>query len=84
MEVKRLGIHNFRHFVDLEIEFDERLNVFVGINGSGKTSILDVLAIMLSRLIGRIQSSQGTGRFFSDADIHMRYIRNSQSYLDNV
>ena len=71
MKVKRLGIHNFRHFVDLEIEFDERLNVFVGINGAGKTSILDVLAIMLSRLIGRIQSSQGTGRFFSDADIHM-------------
>lgn len=56
MKVKRLGIHNFRHFVDLEIEFDERLNVFVGINGSGKTSILNVLAIMLSRLIGRIQS----------------------------
>jgi len=64
MKVKKLGIHNFRHFVDLEIEFDERLNVFVGINGAGKTSILDVLAIMLSRLSGRIQSAHGTGRFF--------------------
>ncbi len=70
MKVKSLKLHNFRQFINLDIRFDERINVFVGVNGAGKTSILDVLAIMLSRLIGRIQSSHGTGRFFIDDDIH--------------
>ncbi len=70
MKVKSLNLHNFRQFIDLDVNFNENINVFVGVNGAGKTSILDALAIMLSRLIGRIQSSHGTGRFFVDEDIH--------------
>ncbi len=70
MKVKSLTLHNFRQFTDIDIHFDEYINVFVGVNGAGKTSILDALAILLSRLIGRIQSSHGTGRFFGDEDIH--------------
>lgn len=71
MKVKRIELNNFRPFKHLEIDFRDQLNVFVGVNGAGKTSILDSLAILLSRLIGRIQSSHGTGRFFSDEDIHI-------------
>jgi len=53
----------------LDIEFGKHLTVFVGVNGAGKTSILDALAILLSRLFGRIRSTKGTGRFFTDSDI---------------
>ena len=69
MKLKQLQTTNFRPFKELDIEFGEQLTVLVGVNGAGKTSILDMLAIMLSRLIGRIRSTKGTGRFFTDSDI---------------
>ncbi|MCP4349917.1 MAG: AAA family ATPase [Desulfobacterales bacterium] len=69
MKLIKLQSTNFRPFKELDIEFGERLTVAVGVNGAGKTSILEVLAIMLSRLIGRVCSTKGTGRFFTDSDI---------------
>ena len=69
MKLDYLRMQHFRGIPDLKLEFDDRVNVLVGVNGAGKSAILDCAAIMLSRLIGRIRSSAGTGRFFSDADI---------------
>ena len=69
MELKSLKLVGFRGIPELELEFPEQVNVLVGINGVGKSAILDCTAIMLSRLIGRIRSSAGTGRFFTDSDI---------------
>jgi len=71
MKIKKIEFNNFRSFKHLEVGFGDRLNVFVGVNGAGKTSILDSLAILFSRLIGRIRSSHGTGRFFSEKDIRI-------------
>lgn len=68
-KVQNLNISNFRGISNLKLSFDERSNILVGENGAGKSAILDCLAIMLSRLIGRIQSSSGTGRFFVPNDI---------------
>ena len=59
MKLKSLGIRGFRGIRTLELEFPEQINVLVGVNGAGKTAILDCTAIMLSRLIGRIRSSSG-------------------------
>ena len=63
----------FRGIIDLELQFPEQINVLVGVNGAGKSAILDCTAVMLSRLIGRIRSSAGTGRFFTETDINNRY-----------
>ena len=71
MKVKKIELNNFRAFKHLEINFNDRLNIFVGVNGAGKSSILDSLAILLSHLIGKIQSSHSTGRQFSDMDIQL-------------
>ena len=69
MQLKTLTLTNFRGIQDLKLEFSEQVNVLLGVNGAGKTAILDCAAIMLSRLIGRIRSTRGTGRFFTDYDI---------------
>lgn len=69
IKLKSLKIEDFRGISDLQLDFHDQINVLVGVNGSGKSAILDCLAIMLSRLIGRIRSSSGTGRFFVDQDI---------------
>lgn len=79
MKLKTLKLENFRLFSSLELEFSKQVTVLVGVNGSGKTSILDALAILLSRLIGRVRSTKGTGRFFTDSDIFLNLSETTNS-----
>ncbi len=69
MRIKYLEIKNFRALRHLRIDFRERLNVFEGANGAGKSSILDCVAIALSWLPARVRSSGGAGRQLADDDI---------------
>ena len=70
MKVKRLKINSFRGISDLTLEFDrDEPTVFIGINGVGKSSILECLAILLSWLTKRIQNPNISGRFFHEDDI---------------
>lgn len=46
----RLELRNFRQFELFSIDFDERLTVLVGNNGSGKSSVLDAASIALDCL----------------------------------
>ena len=50
MKIKKLTLENFRGIRNLELEFHNQLTILVGINGTGKTSILDALAMGLSWL----------------------------------
>ena len=69
MKLKSLTLTHFRGIRDLRLEFSDHVNVLAGVNGAGKTAVLDCAAIMLSRLVGRIRSTTGTGRVFSEYDI---------------
>lgn len=70
MKVKRLKINSFRGIHDLTLEFNENEpTVLVGINGAGKSSILDCLAVLLSHFVAEIQDPAGTGRFINELDI---------------
>lgn len=70
MKVKRLRMNSFRGISDLTLEFDtDEPTVFIGINGVGKSSILDALAILLSWLTKRIQNPNSSGRSFNEDDI---------------
>lgn len=56
MYVKCLKMQNFRGISDLTLEFESnKPTVFIGVNGVGKSSILDCLAILFSWLLARIQ-----------------------------
>lgn len=50
MYLKKLILHNFRCFEEIEIDFDKKLTVIVGSNGAGKTSILEGAAIAISTM----------------------------------
>ncbi|MDM8522958.1 AAA family ATPase [Desulfococcaceae bacterium HSG8] len=71
MKINRLEIENFRGIREMEIDFDPRLNVFTGVNGAGKSSIVHCLAILISRLTWRIVSGKNKGRLFTEDDIHL-------------
>ncbi len=69
MNIDRLKLKNFRSAQEISLEFSKRLNLFVGINGSGKSTVLDGLSICLSWLVKRIERDKGRGSAISDSDI---------------
>jgi len=49
--INRLTLLNYRCFRDLSLDFTAPVTVMVGINGSGKTAVLDALAVMLATVV---------------------------------
>ena len=49
MKLESLGLTNFRGFDRLDIDFDERMTVIAGVNGVGKSTVLQAIAIAYSQ-----------------------------------
>ena len=86
MKLKGLEINCLRGIKNLTIDFaTTEPTVFIGINGVGKSSILDCIAILLSWLLARIQYEpnqvfkwnndidKSEGKYFSEQDITNGY-----------
>lgn len=69
MKISTLEFNHYRSARHVKIDLDPNLNVFVGINGAGKTTVLDAAALMLSWVIARIQSADATGNELPENDI---------------
>lgn len=69
MKIKSLNLTHFRGAVGLPLIFDDRLNVFFGVNGAGKSTVLDALALMLSWAVSRIRHAGAPGRPIAEEDI---------------
>ena len=80
MQVKSITLHNIGQFKELTIPLTPltdkapKVTVFIGNNGSGKTTILKSLVTALSWLPARIRSERGRG-----LDIPEEVIMNGQS-----
>lgn len=69
LEIKELNICNFRGIEKQTLELLPNINLFVGVNGSGKSTILDAIAISLSWLVAKIQKAGSNGRKIPDESI---------------
>ena len=69
MNVTELKLTNYRGAKSLRLEFPEKLHVFYGVNGAGKSTALDAIAILLSWVVSRIRHSSRLGRPIADSDI---------------
>ena len=69
MYIETLKLKRFRGAQRLPLELHEKLNVFAGMNGAGKSAILDAAAILLSWLVNRIKHSGAPGRPITESDI---------------
>ena len=43
MQINSLILENFRNYKNLEVDFDERLNIIVGENAQGKTNLIEAI-----------------------------------------
>lgn len=59
MRINKLKIINFKLFQNVTIEMNDNMNIFVGENDSGKTTILEALAMVLT---GKINGSNISNR----------------------
>lgn len=71
MQVKHLKLWNFRGIEYLSIEFTQRTTAFVGVNGVGKSTVLDALAIALSQLTWRVNGHPQKARAIAQDDIRL-------------
>ena len=71
IHIDTLKLENFRGLQDINLEFPGQTTVIVGVNGVGKTAILEGLAIMLSALASRILGTYQRASNFSVIDIQL-------------
>ena len=67
MKLKKIVLKNFRGFKGFECTFDENINVLVGLNGSGKSSLLEAIVVAY----GSFMNGFGTA---TDREIHQEEI----------
>ena len=63
MKIKEIKIRNFRCYENIEIKLNPDYTVLIGINGAGKTTILDAISIALG---GYISTFDGMGTYGID------------------
>ena len=79
MKIEKLELNNFRSAKKIVLEFTNQLNLFVGVNGAGKSTILDALSICLSWLVKRIERENGRGGYIPDSSLS---IGEDEGFLD--
>lgn len=73
MIITEVSFKHYRGAELLQLKLDKNLNVVAGVNGSGKSTVLDGIAIALSWAVSRIKSTGASGRPIPEVDIKNGY-----------
>lgn len=71
MKINTLELTNVRGFTHAKLEFQPGFNLIVGINGVGKTTVLESLRIVLSHILNEIKVPIVTKESFKKSDINI-------------
>ena len=77
MKITKLYLNNFKIFKELDLELNEKSTVLFGINGTGKSTVLEAVNYLFRVWINRINPSQGK----SYESFTPEMIRNGSSQL---
>ena len=67
MKIKKITLKNYRCFENVNIVFHDKLTVVIGSNGSGKTSVLEGIAVSLGTMFNGINGLSGVSINKKDA-----------------
>ena len=72
MRIRELTLHNYRGYAEQPpFKFADRFTVVAGINGRGKTALLDGLAILCSRFLPHVSSARSGYRTITPREVHI-------------
>lgn len=79
MQISKLRLENYGVFTDAEFtlatkegsEGGSNITVFIGNNGSGKTSILDAIATGLSWFVAKLEDNNAQGKSINESKINL-------------
>ena len=66
MKIERLKLTNFRNYLNLEIDLNPNINIFVGNNGEGKTNILESIYVLSLTKTNRLGQENDLIKFGED------------------
>lgn len=69
MYLEKVYLKNYKAIEELEIDFQPGINLLVGDNGAGKTSVLDGIAIVLSGLFVNVEGV--SAKLIAKEDVHV-------------
>lgn len=75
MKVKRIEIQNFKGIVEANIDFNSNLNVFIGSNGAGKTTILEAIVANIYKFTSQFAAVNKFQRLHTTSE-HINYNAN--------
>jgi predicted ATP-binding protein involved in virulence len=83
MRIEKIEIENFRGFKGKhEVSFHPNLNVFVGVNGAGKSSVLDLIGMFMNTVLKHFYKSQKQLNL-SDSDVNFDASRTNNVFKFN-
>ena len=77
MKIKKVTLKNYKCFEKIEVDFHDKLTVIVGNNGSGKSSILDGVAVSLGTMFTGFDGLNGVS--ISQRDAHLKAYQMGES-----
>lgn len=70
MKIKSIQLKGYRRFSDIKLDnLDPNLNLLIGVNGAGKSTILDATALLLSAFTARLSTTSSKGNRIAVNDI---------------
>ena len=76
--IQKIKLQNFKRFKSLSIEFDPDINILIGDNESGKSSILSAINLVLSGSKSKIETV-GLESLFN-SDVISEYLKTDKAY----
>ena len=72
MRIRELTLRNYRAYAEHPpFKFSDRFTVIVGINGRGKTALLDGIALLCSRLLPLVSSAHSRYRTITPSEVKL-------------
>ncbi|MFL9835532.1 ATP-dependent nuclease [Chryseobacterium terrae] len=78
--IKRIKLKNFRRFKEFSVEFNETLNLLIGDNESGKSSILEAINIVLAGSRNKVETI-GLDNLFNQ-EVITEFLAGGKKYED--
>lgn len=84
MKIRSLKVKDFFILKDFKIEFNDNLSVLIGENGSGKSTILELIADIFGHLHKFFILGDKTAGFVENYEIVYDYVKENQSYTIEI